>query len=95
MQGEGGAVHTVGAQINFGDLTPYLTYGIFPPPTQFMDGEYSLATATLADIMPELQEKIQVQPNQCCGSDSESGSKVLMTKNWRMKQSWIFLKFFK
>jgi hypothetical protein len=33
-----------------------------------MDGEYSLATATLADIMPELQEKIQVQPNQCFAS---------------------------
>jgi hypothetical protein len=53
--------------------------------TQFMDGEYSLATATLADIMPELQEKIQVvQPNQCCGSgsgsDCETGSRVLMTK---------------
>jgi hypothetical protein len=53
-----------------------------------MDGEYSLATATLADIMPELQEKIQVvQPHQCCGSgygygsDYDSGSRVLMTKN--------------
>jgi hypothetical protein len=55
-------------------------------PTQFMDGEYSLATATLADIMPELQEKIQVPPNQRCGSgsgyrsDSESGYRVLITK---------------
>ncbi len=65
-----------------------------PTPTQFMDGEYSLATATLADIMPELQEKIQVvQPNQCCasgsgyGSDCETGSRVLMTKKWREKNT--------
>jgi hypothetical protein len=54
-------------------------------PTQFMDGEYSLATATLADIMPELQEKIQVQTYRCCGSgygsESESESMVLITKN--------------
>jgi hypothetical protein len=50
-------------------------------PIQFMDGEYSLATATLADIMPELQEKIQVPQNQCCASGfiesgCESGSSI-------------------